>query len=421
VKVLLANKFFFRNGGSEAVMLQERDFLINSGFQVIDFSMHDSRNLPSAYSESFVEHRAYGDGEGGAAAKVRAALELIHSPEAVRKIGQLIDRTKPDIVHCHNIYHQLTPSIIRAAKKRDVPVVLTLHDYKPVCPVYTRLRNGQVCSACLDGPFSNVVKHRCAEGSLGKSAILFAEASVQRFLGSYQMLDGFIAPSRFMRDAMTRKRFPEKQVEVIYNGIDCSAISPTFDDDGYALYLGRLSAEKGIETLLRAHSDIADNVPLMVAGTGPLESKLRADFPKADYLGYLAGDALEDRIRNAAVIVVPSEWYENCPMSVLEAMAFGKPVIASDMGGIPELVVHDETGLLFPAGDAGALRQCLTRLMSDPSLRRELGIAARRRAEAHFSLDQHNTSLLRLYETVLRRAGSETSCTASAKFATSQE
>lgn len=420
MKVLIANKFFFRNGGSEAVMFQEREFLLANGFDVVDFSMFDERNLPSDQADYFVGKQSYAGGSGKLG-KISAALKLVHSPEAVHNIGRLIDDTRPDIVHCHNIYHQLTPSIIRAAKRRNVPVVLTLHDYKPVCPSYTRLADGKVCSACLDGHFVNVLRHRCADGSLGKSALLFAEAVVQRLLRSYEQVDKFIAPSRFMRDSVTGYRFPAGQVDVIYNGIDCRTVEASGKDDGYALYLGRLSAEKGVETLLAAQAEIADTVPLVIAGTGPLEQDLRSRYPKAHFLGYVSGEALSETIRNAAVIVIPSEWYENCPMSVLEAMAYGKPVIASDIGGIPELVRHGETGLLYPAGDAGTLKSHLLTMMKDPDVRKTYGANARRTAETSFSLDQHNAELLRLYQNVIACAGTESGRQASAPLAPPQE
>ncbi|NEV62212.1 glycosyltransferase family 4 protein [Thiorhodococcus minor] len=403
MKILIANKFFFRNGGSEAVMLDERHFLQSLGVEVIDFAMRDARNLPSAYSEDFVDNQSY-EAARGARDKLTAALKLVHSPEAVRRLGRLIDRTQPDLVHCHNIYHQLTPSIIGAAKRRGIPVVLTLHDYKPVCPVYTRLQGGEVCSACVEGSPWNVLRNRCADGSLGKSALLLAEAWTQRLLGSYEKLDKLIAPSAFMRDSVTQRRFSGARVEVIYNGVDCDAIAQSEQDDGYALYLGRLSSEKGVETLLSAHDRIADSVELRIAGTGPLEKALHGAYPKAKYLGYLAGAALEDSIRRASVIVVPSEWLENCPMSILEAMAFGKPVIASEIGGIPELVANGETGLLFPAKDEAALREHLLTLMRNPDLRSRYGAAARRRTEARFSLKQHNQALLKLYRDVLEGA-----------------
>ena len=402
VKVLLANKFFFRNGGSEVVLFQERDYLRDTQVEVVDFSMQDVRNLASPHSEFFVENRSYENGSGaGVGSQLRAALNLIHSPEAVRKIGALIDRTRPDVVHCHNVYHQLTPSIIGAAKRRGVPVILTLHDYKPVCPVYLRLRTGAVCSQCLDRGFSRVVVNRCADGSLRKSAVLYAEAVVQRILGNYEKLDAVIAPSEFMRDSVTVRRFPAGKVSVIPNGVDIQAIQSSAEDGGYVFYMGRLSSEKGIDTLLEAHAAIAERIKLVVAGTGPLEEDLRARYPKAQFLGHLSGTALGDAIRKASVVVVPSNWYENCPMSVLEAMAYGKPVVGSDMGGIPELIVHGETGLLFPAGDHNALRAQLLQLMQSPELRKRLGAAGRNRAEERFSLERHNAALMAVYRRVI--------------------
>ncbi|HEX6998138.1 MAG TPA: glycosyltransferase family 4 protein [Gammaproteobacteria bacterium] len=406
MKVLLANKFLFRNGGSEAVMLAEREFLRAADVEVVDFAMRDDRNLPSAYAPWFVANQSYAADGAGAAARLKTALKLIHSPEAVRKMGELIDATRPDIVHCHNVYHQLTPSIIGAAKRRGVPVVLTLHDYKPVCPTYLRLRHGAPCSECIDGGPFNVVRHRCADGSLARSALLYAEAVVQRLLGSYEQVDAFIAPSEFMRAAVAR-RFPRERVRLLYNGVDTNAIAPADGDAGYVLYLGRLSAEKGIETLLEAHAPVAGRIPLRVAGTGPLEARLRARYPHARFLGHLSGTALDEAVRGAALIAVPSGCYENCPITVLEAMAYGKPVVASAIGGIPELVVHEETGLLFPPGDRHALADCLSRLMADAGLRRRYGRAGRARVERRFSLEGHNAGLLRTYVEVLesRRQG----------------
>ena len=399
MRVLIANKFFFRNGGSEVVMFQERDFLIRAGQEVIDFSMQDERNIESRYSSYFVGRMDYRG--GGKLGKVKSALALVHSPEAVRKIGALIDDTSPDLVHCHNIYHQLTPSIIGAAKSRGVPVVLTLHDYKPVCPVYTRLHRGQSCSDCLDGDFSHVLKKRCADDSLGKSALLYAEAIVQRWMGSYEKVDRFIAPSRFMQDSVLH-RFRPEQTALLYNGVDVDAIPISGRDEGYVLYFGRLSAEKGIVTLLRAHASAQGAWPLVVAGTGPLADPFKAQYGDAKFVGHLAGDALKETISRAAVVVVPSESYENCPMSVLEAMAYGKPVVGSRMGGIPELVVEGETGLLFEAGNVTQLRDQLDTLMASTDLRQFMGKRARLRAEKEYSLATHNAGLMKIYDPLLK-------------------
>ncbi len=401
MRVLIANKFFFRNGGSEVVMFQERSYLRKHGVHVIDFSMDDPRNLESPHRGYFVRQRTYGNGRRSLIQQIINAASLIHSREAVRSIGKLIDSEKPDIVHCHNVYHQLTPSIIGAAKRRGAPVVLTLHDYKTVCPIYTRLRNGKVCSDCLNGQFLNVLKHRCAGGSFGNSAILYAEAVTQKLLGSYEGVDAVLAPSRFMAESVTKHRFVSERVHTLYNGIDVSDIASSTTDSNYVLYMGRLTQEKGVATLLEAHAQMPNAVELRIAGTGPLEESLRRRYGRARFLGFLSGDTLRKTIEEASVIAVPSEWYENCPMSVLEAMAFGKAVIASNIGGIPELVLDGETGLLFEAGNHGALSECLEKIMGNPMMRAQFGIAGRRRVEQCFSAEQHFEKLMGIYSALI--------------------
>lgn len=400
MKILLANKFFFRNGGSETVMFQERDYLLSNGHEVVDFSMLDERNLPSSDEKYFVSNKNYSSGGLAKFNNILNAISFIHSDEAVKNISQLIEQTKPDIVHCHNIYHQLTPSIIGAAKRLGVPVVLTLHDYKPVCPTYNRLRDDKPCSQCLGGDFSQVLRHRCAEGSLGKSALLYAEATVQRYKKSYEQVHTFIAPSRYMQMSMAH-RVPASRIKLLYNGIDVNEVKGTGVDEGYVLYLGRLVREKGVETLLKAHQKSTTGWKLVIAGTGPLLDVLKSQYNPSIFVGYLAGDALKEMINRASIVVIPSEWYENCPMSVLEAMAYGKPLVASRIGGIPELVEHDKTGLLFEAGNVVELTSKLDLLMTSKKLRSQMGLAGRQHVSNLFSLQQHNTGLMEIYQSVL--------------------
>ncbi|MGZ8271702.1 MAG: glycosyltransferase family 4 protein [Methylophilus sp.] len=399
MKILQANKFFFRNGGSETVMFQERDYLLANGHEVVDFSMQDNRNFESPYQSYFVENRSYAT-NASKLSKVVDAISFIHSPEAVKNISRLINDTQPDLIHCHNIYHQLTPSIMGAAKKLGVPTVLTLHDYKPVCPTYNRLRNGVACSDCLDGDFSKVLKHRCADGSLGKSGLLYAEAAVQKWMGNYEKVDAFIAPSQFMQKS-TAHRIPDEKIHLLYNGIDVNGVQSSDEDDDYVLFLGRLVPEKGAETLLKAHAKSNQAWKLVVAGTGPLYDVLKTQYNPSILVGYLAGDALKKMIRKASVVVVPSEWYENCPMSVLEAMAYGKPIVGSRVGGIPELVEEGKTGLLYEAGDVDGLLLALNQLMHSKGLRQQMGRAGRKRVEQHFSLDMHHQGLMNIYKNVL--------------------
>jgi glycosyltransferase involved in cell wall biosynthesis len=403
MKVLLANKFFFDKGGPETVMFQERSSLMRSGQTVVDFSMEDERNCESPFASHFVSQKEYRN--GSKLSKIYWALSLIHSREAVCKISALIAATRPDVVHCHNIYHQLTPSIIGAAKSLGVPVVMTLHDYKVVCPTYLRQREGRPCSLCLNGNFAQVLRNRCADGSVEASAVLYAEAVVHRWLGNYERVDRFLAPSRFMRDAACH-RFKSDKVLLLYNGVDTVRIPSSSKDEKFVLYFGRLSKEKGIETLLRAHDELA-RWKLVVAGTGPLAETLQKQNQGASFVGHLTGEVLEATVASSSLVVVPSEVYENCPMSVLESMAHGKPVVASRIGGIPELVVDGETGFLFEPGNVEELRQHVTRLMSDSALRAQMGAAARKRVETQFSINKHNADLASIYRSLVGKSGTQ--------------
>jgi glycosyltransferase involved in cell wall biosynthesis len=402
LKILFANKFFYLKGGAEAVMFDEIDLMKKHKVDVVEFSMCDPRNRPSKYGSYFVSLKDYRS--TSRVSRLRSALSFIHSREAVDKISGLIRNEKPDILHCHNIYHQLTPSIINAASRIKIPIVLTLHDYKLVCPVYTRLSNGQVCTKCSDGHYEALLVQRCADGSIGRSGLLWAEARFHAAAGSYQRVDRFIAPSRFMRDAVV-PRLGEDKVVYIPNGVDTSRIEVSRQDEGFVLYLGRLSPEKGVETLLRAHA--ADNAAwrLVVAGSGPLLGNLQSRFPLAEFTGHLTGEALETRLREASMVVVPSEWHENNPLSILEAMAHARPIVASHIGGIPELVSHGQTGLLFEPKNTQQLSSHIRMLLSDSDLRRKFGREARRIAETEYSLERHGAALLSLYQSLAAPIG----------------
>jgi glycosyltransferase involved in cell wall biosynthesis len=242
-----------------------------------------------------------------------------------------------------------------------------------------------------------VLRNRCADGSVGNSALLYVEAMVQRLMGNYEKVDRIIAPSQFMAESV-KSLFPAEKVRVIHNGIDISKLSAYNKDEGYVLYIGRLSREKGIKTLVEAYRRHEIHMPLKVCGTGPLLEELSSKpIPGVKFLGYKTGEELQTLIAEASFVVVPSEWYENCPMSVLEAMAYGKPVIASRIGGIPELVTDQLTGLLHELGNVDDLAGCINQLAKDISMRARFGVAARLRAENYFSLEQHNTALMAVY------------------------
>ncbi len=400
MKILLANKFFHLKGGSERVLFQERQALLDQGHEVVDFSMRHPDNLASPHASHFLEPIDY-HAPASPARRLALMAAFISSPEALRRLKSLVLATRPDIAHLHNIYHQITPAIIPLLRGLGVKVVLTLHDGKVVCPSYIMLRDGKPCTRCGGTDFRHAFLGRCG-GGLAKSLLLSAEACWHGFRGSYARVDAIVSPSRFLADLAEKRPDLAGKVTVIPNGVDTDALSPCFEDDGYALYLGRLSAEKGIRTLLLAHAALPGQVRLKIAGAGPVMDELRAEFPLAEFLGHQSGEELVRLVQRASFVVAPSEWYENCPMSVLEAMALGKPVIGAAIGGIPELVDHGRTGLLFPAGDAQALGAAMQRLWAETGLRDKMGRAARQRAEDGYSARLHCQRLLELFEGLLR-------------------
>ncbi len=401
MKVLLVNKFFYPKGGAETVYLQERDMLLAEGIQVIEFAMQHEKNLPSDYQDFFVSNVDYHNENAGVLAKFKAAKDFIINREACDKFAALVEQEKPDIVHFHNIYHQLTPAIIKIAKQFGCKTVLTAHDYKIPCPSYTMFRDGAFCDECLTGSVFNATKHRCMDGSLSKSVLLSLEAGYQNIAKHYHQLDLVLSPSEFLA-RMIRRKLPDTRVDVLVNGIDENIHSEQYQDNNYFVCVGRLSAEKGVATLLRAHQQMQNkSTGLKIVGTGPLYDELVAQYPDAEFCGFQSGQALEDLIKQSRAVVVPSECNENCSMSIIEAMAYGKAIIGSNVGGIPEQVREGVEGALFESGNAEQLAQVLDRFALNAEIAEQMGQRARQRLEEKYSLAQHKKVLLGYYQQLL--------------------
>ncbi len=406
MRILLANKFFFPKGGAETVFFQERDYLRKSGHEVIDFSMKHPQNLPSKYQDYFVREVSYDPPTNGGSlrrlpGKVTIAANLIYNRDAVGNLKSLISHNCPDIAHLHNIYHQITPAIIKTLKNAGAKVVLTLHDYKIICPNYLLLNAKGRCDSCQGKHFIMATLKRCKDRSFPKSALLTLEAYWHRWIKTYEYVDLFLCPSRFMADLVSRLRADERKVRLLRNGVNVEAHSDTVTDYGYVLYFGRISREKGIRTLLESQALWSIDAPLKIVGDGPLLKEVKTQFRKAEFLGPRNGDALKDLIKNAACVVAPSECYENCSMSVLEGMAFGKPVIGSMVGGIPEQIEDGQTGFIFAPGNAAQLAQRISLVLADRDLRRRLGQRASQKLIQEYSLTAHCAGLIRIYEELL--------------------
>lgn len=398
--LLSINNYYYPRGGAETVFLEHNRLLRDEGWRVVPFSMRHPKNLESRWAEFFVDEielgRSYSFGE-----KLERASKVIYSFEARRKLNRLLASVSFDICHLHNIYHHLSPSILGLLRRRRIPAVLTVHDLKMACPAYTMMTHDGVCERCKGGRLGNVIKHRCIKGSLALSSVAYVEARLHRFLNTYVTnVDRFVIPSRFCLDKLAEWGMPRDKLVHIPNFVDADKFEVRRRVDGPFLYFGRLSREKGAETLVRAAA--VAKVPLRIAGTGPEEGRLRALAERlgarVEFLGHLGERPLKTAIAEARATVLPSECYENAPMSVLESYASGVPVVGADIGGIGEMIREETTGLTFPSGSVDALAERL-RWFSDATDGKvlEMGQAARAWVDGEFTRKHYRGRMRQLY------------------------
>ena len=400
MKILTINKFYWNKGGSESVFFGEKALLESEGHEVVPFSMKDERNLDNEYSEYFVENIDFAT--TGKAAQLKTAMNIIYSVEARRKMGRLLEVFLPDVAHFHIFQHQISPSVFGPLRKKNVPIVLTLHDLKPLCPNYKMYTNSRICEACKGRQFYNCFVNKCTKGSRVKSLVNTVEMYFHYMMGYYQKVDRYIAVSKFYRDKMVEFGFHPEKVAYLPNYIDEDQFDRPFDDRNYGLYFGRISHEKGVDTLIEAASLVPD-VPIFIAGTGPSEQELRAivkdrRLDNIKFLGFVIGDDLKDLVASASFTVIPSVWYENCPMSVIESLALRTPVIGADIGGIPELIDHGSDGYTYEPGNHVELAHAIQDIMQDPETRRSMGDYGRSKIVMRFNRDQHYKQLISLYK-----------------------
>lgn len=412
MKVLIGNKFLFELGGTERYVFHLEQMLRERGHQVILFGMRHPSNKPTAFERYLVNEIDYDvvRRSRNPLYLLQAALRTIYSSEAKKKILALVNETRPDVAHLHNIYHQITPSILPVLNRSGVPVIITLHDFKLVCPNYRMYSSGVLCERCTRGAFYNALTRRCLKDSFAASAIAMVEAYLHAVLRTYERnVSALIAPSRFMQTVITRSALNKIETFHLPHPINISEYQPEYKPGSYFVYFGRLTKEKGVSTLLRALSQIRSG-RLIVAGDGPERRNLeelahRLGLHNVAFVGFRQGEALQRIVRNSLATVVPSEWYENSPFTIYESFALGKPVIASDIGGIPELVDHGQNGLLFPRGDVDALAERLSYLTDHPARASEMGRLARCKAESKWGYEQHYQALQQVYRKVLCREG----------------
>lgn len=400
MRILMVNKFLYPNGGSETYIMRLGQWLSQQGHRVEYFGMEDERNTVGNSWGLYTSNREFRSGLS--LSKVIYPFAIIYSVQARNKIRKLIREFRPDVVHLNNINFQITPSILYEIKKAKIPVVWTAHDYQLVCPNHSLYvhQEKRICTACLSGKYSGCLKYKCLHGSTVKSLTAMLESKLYKWLGTYKIVDKVICPSRFIKEKLETRPELCGKCTVLHNFIDQVEAGEIPHGD-YVLYFGRFDKEKGIETLLSVCRELPD-IPFVFAGSGPLGDAL-STIDNVKNVGFQSGEDLKDLICHARFTIYPSEWYENCPFSVMESQMYGVPVIGADIGGIPELIKDKETGLLFKNGDKAALKKAVYSLYHQPQLR---DTYAKNCLQTEFdTLDIYGGKLLELYTSLISRKG----------------
>lgn len=394
-RVLGANNYHYLRGGSERHFLAVGRLLAARGHNVAHLSTAHARNEPAPGEAEFVRPNELAH---------PGPLDVVRfhwSRAAARATRALLARARPDLAHLHIYYGQLTPAILGPLARAGIPIVHTLHEYKPLCPVQTLLSRGQPCEACAGRHFWRALPRRCNKDSLARTAVSVSEAYLARAVGADARVTRFVAVSEFLRAKVLQHGFAPERVVTVPNFVDAAALAPARGPGEHVLFAGRLEAYKGIFTLLEAAAE-ARALPLFFAGDGPARAELEREIARRGLahvrvLGFQESEPLATLVRTSRCVVVPSRWHETFGLSALEALAQGRAVIASRIGALPELVHEGENGFLVPAGDAPALAERLRWMAAHPAEAAALGARGRTLALERFSPDEHYARLAALY------------------------
>lgn len=414
-KVLLVNKYHYLKGGSETYHFALADLLKSKGHDVVYFAMEDEKNIPCEYSGYFSKHVELGDDQS-VVDKIKTVFHTLYSFDAKRKIDKLIRDEKPDVVHINLMHKHLTLSILDGIKKYNIPVVFTAHDSNCICPNHLMFAGGKVCDVCItQHNYKEAFRQKCVKDSLLKTILAVAEAKYNNCRKAYDKVDCYICPSEFMKRKYQQAEFTKSPIEHWTNFLPSDTeykVSEVVKD--YFLFFGRLSEEKGIITLLKGYEKGKFSNPLYIVGDGPQRSLLEEYVSKQGltekviFTGFQSGDKLKKYVAEAKCIILPSELHENCPYSVLEAMAVGKPVIVSNYGGLPELVNEGENGYICRAFSPDSIRECLDKINNlNEDEYMKMCVSAMEKAKAECDSDKYYEKLMNCYGKLISKSKAE--------------
>ena len=416
MRILLVNYRYFISGGPEKYMFNIKKMLEDNGHEVIPFSIHSDRNVETEYSQYFVEpigsrKVVYFDEVKKTPKSIWQMLtRSVYSVEVEQAIQREIKEVKPDLVYIIHFVNKLSPSVITGAKKLGVPVVLRLSDYFLLCPRFDFMYQKKICEDCLSKGYRSCIKKRCVKGSLFASVIRVFSMKFHSFIHVYRGVDVFITPSEFLGKKLVANGFDKKKITCIptFTASRSEVGEPQLGS--YGLYFGRITEEKGVETVVKAYEKLP-GYEIKIMGDDTTEEAIRLKeyvkkhgMKNIEFLGFKSGTELEEVIKGARFTLIPSIWYDNLPNTALESFQYSKPVIASNIGSLPELVADGVNGYLFEAGNADALVEMIRKL-DDDEIVMKMGAESRKRLEIRFAPQTHYNALMEVFNNVQNKKG----------------
>lgn len=410
MKILTINNLHKMVGGAERYYFDLNTLLQKKGHQVASFSMLDKDNVKSKWSKYFVsnvDHR-----RGGFIEIFRKIPRIFYSVEAKLKIKKLLNDFKPDIVHLNNIYYCISPSILSEITKRNIPIVQTVHDFELISPNVILYHDGKVCEAFKGRNFWKVLKHRCVDNSYIGTFLMLVINFVQNFNDHYnKSIDAFISPSVFMKNKLVEYKFDKNKLFHINNFLlknNYKKINKK--DEKYILYFGRLNEAKGIYKIVKL-AKLLPQIKIKLAGkfdvknveTDVLQKINDNNIQNIEFLGFKNQTELQKIIRNSRCVIAPSQWHENQSYSILEALSLGIPIVATKMGGNPEIVQDGVNGLLFDRNDINDFAKKVLLFWNNEKLANKMGESARKYIEQNHGPEDYYKKLILLYKSLLRK------------------
>lgn len=399
MKILQIDKYYYIKGGAETVFFNTINLLKEKGHTVIPFCLKSTKNRQSIYEKYFVDYPELS--ESSTLTKIKKTPAFFYNKDSAQKLEQLILQEKPDIAHIHLLFNGISISILPILQKYKIPIVMTVHDYRLICPAYT-FTNGEqeLCELCKETKqYWRCISNRCSKGNLMNSILLSLDCYFRKyFYPPIKLIDQFIFVSQFSQNKHFEANhlFARKSTQ-LYNFTPIVQNSKVIKEN-YFLYFGRISKEKGIHTLIKV-MEAFPHIHLKIVGTGPLLQELKSNSPdNISFLGFKEGEELKELISKSLFVVVPSEWYENNPLTIIESMTLGTPVIGSNIGGIPELIQNNITGYLFSPGSVEELTKVINHASNlDSSLYLQMVKATQKYAFHFFSKEAHYAHLIKIY------------------------